>query len=255
MKKAKKRKAPKLAEQYVVGRRDGRFCWLVPKIPGETADDQNLEAAQRFSSLPEAIGVSTAQTANVFELVTDDDAKEVLNEIMVDLDRINSVPFESCYWLMDKLLVGPNPICLHPHATEQRISGLKRAGVRCVVSLLSRTELFWSGEEENELWLESFHHHMFPVVDASVPTRAMMALILDVIDESIKRDHTTFVHCFSARGRSGLVSACLAARHGVATGESVLNFLAKRRMEYGLFQPSPETERQRQFARGWKSGQ
>jgi protein-tyrosine phosphatase len=82
-----------------------------------------------------------------------------------------------------------------------------------------------------------------------------MALILDVIDESIRRDQMMFIHCFSGRGRAGLVAACFAARHGVATGESILNFLAKRRMEYGLFQLSPETAQQRQFARDWKEGQ
>jgi len=255
MKKARKRKAPELAEQYFVGRREDGFCWLLPKVPNEPADDQNLETAQRFSSLTEAIAVSTAQTANVFELVPGDDGKEVLNEIMIDLDKINSVPFESCYWLMDKLLVGPNPVCFHPEATEQRVARLKRAGVRCVVSLLSRAELFWSNEEENELWLETFHHHLFPVLDGRAPTRATMSLILDVVDESIRRDQTAFVHCFGGRGRAGLVAACFAARHGVATGESILNFLAKRRIEYGLFQPSPETERQRQFARDWKEGQ
>jgi protein-tyrosine phosphatase len=156
---------------------------------------------------------------------------------------------------MDKLLVGPNPVCLHPEATQQRVARLKRAGVCCVVSLLSRTELFWAGEEENELWLETFHHHLFPVVDGSAPTRATMSLILDVIDESIRRDQTAFVHCWGGRGRSGVVAACFAVRHGVARGESILNFLAKRRVEYGLFQPSPETEGQRQFARDWKEGQ
>jgi len=255
MRKSKKRKAPELAEEYVVGRRDGGFCWLVPKIPNEPADDQNLKAAQRFSSLTEAIGVSTAQTANVFELVPDDDGKEVLNEIMIDFDKINSVPFDGCYWLMDKLLIGPNPICLHPEATEQRVARLQRASVRCVVSLLSRTELFWSGEEGNELWFETFHHHVFPVRDGGVPSVATMTLILDVIDQSIRRDHTTFVHCFGGRGRVGTAACSFAARHGVARGESILNFLAKRRMEYGLFEPSPETERQRQFARDWKEGQ
>jgi protein-tyrosine phosphatase len=255
MRKAKKRKAPKLAEQYVVGRRDGGFCWLVPKIPNKPADDQNLEAAQRFSSLPAAIGVSTAQTANVFELVSDDDGKEVLKEIMIDLDKMNSAPFDGCYWLMDRLLIGPNPVCLHLEATEQRVARLRQAGVRCIVSLLNRTELFWSNEDENELWLECFHHHLFPVIDGSTPTRATMSLILDVIDESIRRDQTAFVHCFGGRGRAGLVAACFSARHGVARGESILNFLAKRRMEYGLFEPSPETERQRQFAREWKEGQ
>ena len=251
----KKSKAPKVAEQFAVGRRSEGYCWLLPNVPDELADDQNLEAAQRFASLTEAIYASTIHNANVFELIADQQGNETLQEIMIDLDKVNSTPFDSCYWLMDGLLVGPNPICQHPDATEQRVARLQRAGVRCLVSLLTRAELFWSHEEENELWLEAFHHHIFPIRDGGVPTPATMALILDVIDESIRRDQMMFIHCFSGRGRAGLVAACFAARHGVATGESILNFLAKRRMEYGLFQLSPETAQQRQFARDWKEGQ
>ncbi len=253
--KKKKRKAPKLDEQFVVGCRKDGFCWLVPKVPDEPADDQNLEAARRFASLTEAISVSTKHVANVFEVVIDEHGNESLCELMVDLDNINLAPFDGCYWLMNELCIGPSPICLHPDATEQRIARFKRAGVRCVVSLLSRAELFWSNEKRNELWLETFHHHIFPIRDGGVPTSSMMALILDVIDEAVGRGHTTFVHCFSGRGRAGLVAACFAARHGVATGESILNFLAKRRMEYGLFQLSPETAQQRQFSRDWREGQ
>lgn len=83
----------------------------------------------------------------------------------------------------------------------------------------------------------------------------MMKVILDVIDEAIGNAQSTFVHCFSGRGRTGVVAACFAARHGVATGEAVLTFLTKRRLEYGLFEPSPENERQREFVRNWTLGQ
>ena len=251
----KKSKVPKLAEQFVVGYRNEGYCWLLPEIPDELADDQNLEAARRFASLTEAINASTEHIANVFELIADEQGNEALQEIMVDLDKVNSTPFDSCYWLMDGLLVGPNPICQHPDATEQRVARLQRAGARCVVSLLSRAELFWSNEERNELWLETFRHHIFPIRDGGVPTSSMMSLILDVIDEAVGRGHTTFVHSFSGRGRAGLAGACYAARHGVGVGQSVLNYLAKRRMEYGLFEGSPENELQRQFVRDWKKGQ
>ncbi len=251
----KKSKAPKVAEQFAVGRRSEGYCWLLPNVPDELADDQNLEAAQRFASLTEAIYASTIHNANVFELIADQQGNETLQEIMIDLDKVNSTPFDSCYWLMDGLLVGPNPICQHPDATEQRVARLQRAGARCVVSLLSRAELFWSNEERNELWLETFRHHIFPIRDGGVPTSSMMSLILDVIDEAVGRGHTTFVHSFSGRGRAGLAGACYAARHGVGVGQSVLNYLAKRRMEYGLFEGSPENELQRQFVRDWKKGQ
>jgi protein-tyrosine phosphatase len=154
-------------------------------------------------------------------------------------------------WLTDRLLVGPNPICLHSNGTEQRVKRLHRAGVRTIISLLNLAELFWSHEEQNELWLETFRHHIFPIRDGGVPTPAMLTRILDVIDESISHDQTTFAHCFSGRGRVGVVAAAFSVRHRVATGESVLNFLAKRRLEYGLFEPSLENEEQRQFVRNF----
>ncbi|MEY2502918.1 MAG: hypothetical protein QOI07_3252 [Verrucomicrobiota bacterium] len=256
MKKKRTRKpVPAPSERYVVGRREDGFCWLLPEVEGDAADDQNMDAARRFSSLTEAIASSTEHCANVFQIFTGENGVEVLDELLIDLDKIKSVPFDSCYWLMDKLLIGPNPVCLHPYDTEQRVKRLRRAGVRTVISLLDRTELFWSNEDQNELWLETFRHHVFPIRDGGVPTPSMMTLILDVIDESISHGQTTFAHCFSGCGRVGVVAGAFAARHGVATGESLLNFLSRRRYEYGLFEPSPETEEQRQFLTGWKPRQ
>ena len=253
--KNRKHPAHKPTEQYVVGRRDEGFCWLLPEVEGHCADDRNLDAARRFSSLTEAIASSTTYGANVFEVIADGKGGDELFELLVDLAKTNTVPFPSCYWLIDGLAVGPNPICLHVADTEQRVKGLRRAGVRTIVSLLDRAELLWSNEEQNKLWFETFRHHIFPIRPAGVPSLGMMTLILDVIDESIASDQTTLVHSFSGRGRSGLVAACFAARHGVACGESLLNFLAKRRLEYGLFEPSPENEEQRGFVRIWRVGQ
>jgi hypothetical protein len=255
MKKNRKHPTHKPTEQYVVGRREDDFCWLLPEVEGDSADDRNLDAARRFSSLTEAIASSTTCGANVLEVIADGKGGKELFELLVDLDKINTVPFPSCYWLIDGLAVGPNPICRYVADTEQRVKRLRRAGVCTIVSLLDRAELLWSNEERNEMGLETFRHHIFPIGHGEVPNPGTMTLILDVIDESIASDQTTFVHCFSGRGRSGLVAACFAARHGVASGESLLNFLAKRRLEYGLFEPSPENEEHRQFARIWRLGQ
>jgi protein-tyrosine phosphatase len=251
-----KRKAPNpiLAppEEYVVGRQDEGFCWLLPEVEGDVADDQNLDAAHRFSSLTEAIVSSTEHCANVFEVITGENGVQVLRELLIDLDKIQSVPFDGCYWLTDNLAMGPNPICLHVAETEQRVERLRRAGVRAVISLLDRSELFWSNEDQNHLWLETFRHHVFPVRDGGIPTPSMTSLILDVIDESICHGQTTYVHCFSGRGRTGVIAATFAVRHGLATGESVLNFLARCRLEHALFEASPENEMQRDFVRNWR---
>lgn len=147
----KKKKVPNPVpappERYVVGRREEGFCWLLPEVEDDAADDQNLAGARRFFSLTEAIASSTEHSANVFEVITDENGVEILHELLIDLDKINTVPFDGCYWLMDNLAMGPNPICLHAAATEQRVKRLRLSGISTVVSLLSRAELFWSDEE------------------------------------------------------------------------------------------------------------
>ena len=242
----------KHVQHYVVGHRKDGYSWLLPEIDGDFADDQNLEVARRFISLAEAISVSEDLPANVFEVIVDSDGQEALAELRVNLHKVHAAPYPGCYWLMDGLVIGPNPICLHPDQTHNRCNALRRVGIRCVVSLLSREELFWSRAEDNEEWLENFDHHVFPIYDGGAPTKPVMRLILNVIEERVSRNETVLVHCWGGRGRAGLVAACFVARRGIAAGQSALNFVARKRLESGLFAPSPETEIQLEFARGWK---
>lgn len=241
-------------EQYVVGHCKDSYCWLLPEINGDSADDQSLEAARRFTSLAEAVSVSAELPGDVFEVIVDDKGQETLSELRVDLHKVHAAPFRGCYWLMGGLVIGPNPICADLDATQNRFKALRWVSVRCVVSLLSREELFWSRQEDNEEWLENFDHHVFPIYDGGAPTKPVMRLILNVIEERVSRNEVVLVHCWGGRGRSGLVAACFVARRGIATGQSALNFVAQKRFETGLFAPAPETEIQLEFARGWKEG-
>ena len=184
----------------------------------------------------------------------DGDGREVATNLWVDLQKVHEAPYDGCYWLMDGLLIGPNPIRFDRDATEKRIKALRLANVQCVVSLLSRGELFSSHENEDEEWLESFKHHVFPIHDGGVPTKRTMRLILNVIEQQVSRNVATLVHCWGGRGRAGLVAACFIARHGVATGQAALNFIARKRFEVGLFAPAPETDVQAAFVRSWNEG-
>ena len=254
----KNRKKPirsqKHREQYVVGHRKDGYRWLLPEIKGDLADDQNLEAAKRFISLTETISVSAELPGYVFEVIVADDGQEALSELWVDLYKVHAMPYEGCFWLMDGLFIGSNPICLDRAATKTRIEDFRRVDVRCVVSLLSRDELFWSCDNEDEEWLESFEHHVFPICHGKVPTKGTMRLILNVIEQRVSRNVITLVHCWGGRGRAGLVAACFIARHGIATGQAALNFIARKRFEVGLFAPAPETDVQVAFARSWNEG-
>jgi hypothetical protein len=254
MKKKGNQAAP--SELYVIGRREKQeFCWLVPAIAGEQADDQNLDAAEKFTSLTKAIAASTEYCVNVFEVVNKD-GRTVLDEIMVDLDKIKAMPYEGCYELLDQLLAGPSFVCNHSNLTQERILRLSAARVDCIISLVSRGELFWERSQLDRLWFDDlFRHHHFPVADGSVPSRGMAVLILDTIDAAIEQGQKIFLRCVGSRGRTGTIACCFSARHGVATGEGVLNFLARRRYQFGLFRPSPETQIQREFVRSWKIGE
>lgn len=240
-------------DHYVVGCRTDGSSWLLPAVEGDSADDQNIEAAQHFLSLTEAVSAAIRFEANVFELVLDPHGRLTVVELLVDLDHVQSVPYEGCYFLTDGLLAGSNPIGRNRDVTAQRIEGLRRAGVRCVVSLLSREELFAFGDDDDEC-LEDFEHHLFPIRDGEVPTVATMRLILNIIDQSVLRKEAVFVHCWGGRGRTGLVAACFIARHGIAVGQAALNLIARKRFEVGLFAPAPETPVQLKFARNWKEG-
>jgi protein-tyrosine phosphatase len=241
-------------EQYVVGIRENGHIWLLPEISGDSADDRNLDGAKRFTSLSEAITVSTKLLGTVFEIVVADKGQEALSELRVHLQEAQGLPYHGCYWPVDDLLIGPNPICPDSNQTQNRFKALRRVGVRCVISLLSREELFCSREEENEEWLDSFDHHVFPILNGGTPTKPMMALILDLMEQRILRNELILVHCWGGRGRAGLVAACFVARRGIATGQRALNLIARKRFEVGLFTPTPETQIQEEFARSWKEG-
>jgi protein-tyrosine phosphatase len=255
--KKKKRKAPRLPEQYAVGRREDGFCWLLPKVPDETADDRNLEAARRFSSLTEAISASIIHGGNVFELIADEQGGEGLEEIMVDLELERNAPYEGCYRvLIDELIAGPTFVCPEEATTQSRVMALAKANVRCIVTLANRAELFSMREQLDATQFgELFEQHYFPLVDGEAPSPDFMRLILDTVDRALDAGETVFVHCIGGRGRTGTVIGCFLARHGVGMGTSALNALTKIRMQHGLFEPSPETEAQRQLIVEWKEGE
>jgi len=240
---------------YALGHRSGEFCVLVPAIEGELADDQNLEGARRFHSLREAIRVSDERSCSVFEIVSEG-GHETLQELRVDLNLIAKVPYEGCYFVRDFLLAGPTFTGLSNEVTTTRIAALAHAGVGVVVSACSRGEMFHIDEVTHSLDLyELFDHHVFPILDGSVPSKGIMRTILDTVDASLDKGLIVFVHCVGGRGRTGLVTGCWIARHGIAVGEAALDELAEIRYEHGLFKPSPENEKQCRFVADWQQGE
>jgi protein-tyrosine phosphatase len=94
------------------------------------------------------------------------------------------------------------------------------------------------------------------IPDLGVRTKEAMREILDMIDGEMENGRPVYVHCLGGIGRTGTVVGCWLARHGIASGEAVLDRIAElRRNDPSADVPSPETRQQRNFVRTWKAGE
>lgn len=80
MERKKKSRVPKSTE-YVVGRKENGFCWLLAIEPDEKTDDQNIELALRFRSLREAERAAEDHQAAVFVIVDETTWPAILEEV------------------------------------------------------------------------------------------------------------------------------------------------------------------------------
>lgn len=243
----------KRKQRFVIGWRLGQSVQLVghgDKLIGQ----DNLKAARTYRLLRDAIGDAEAKAASVFEL-TREQRRNVFRELRVDLELVSEAPYDGCYHVSDLLLAGPTFVTLSNETTVARIVRLIDSGVGLIVSVCSRGELAWLDERTKNLDLHEFvDHRLFGIVDGSVPTKDLMRVILDTIDEALKVKKT-FVNSVGGRGRSALVLGCWIARHGLAFGEAALNHLTEVRYKSGLSAPSPETNSQREFVAQWRPGE
>jgi hypothetical protein len=80
MERKRKSRVQKSAE-YVVGRKENGFCWLLAIEPEEKTDDQNIEVALRFRSLQEAERAAEKHLAAVFLIVDETTWPATLEEV------------------------------------------------------------------------------------------------------------------------------------------------------------------------------
>lgn len=247
------------SRSYVIGHCGEGLCSLVSEFAGELADDHDLFYAQRFSSLPAAQVAADQHDASVFQLVGRE-GEETLREIMVDIERVQAMPFARCYLVHDQLIAGPSFLAPSGAETRNRLTALVTAGVTCIVSLLEVGQLpairqALASVASRATGGDSRHQNFFHVKGGEAPSKNQMRIILDVIDAACLEGRRIYLHCEGGRGRTGTVVACWLSRHGVASGLDALNELAELRLTCGVFSESPETESQRRRVREWKEGQ
>jgi hypothetical protein len=176
------------------------------------------------------------------------------------------LPFPRSYWVVPgKLMAGYYPGDLRPAKAKQKLSGLLRCGIRCIINLMEPDEasrrdypfepyekLFQQIAKESGKPVSCLH---YPIPDLHAPSPAVMKTILDQIDSSIAAEMPVFVHCWGGIGRTGTVVGCYLARHSLAVGQEVMAEIRElRRNEAMAFYQSPESLEQIHMVVNWGKG-
>ena len=173
------------------------------------------------------------------------------------------VPLDGAYWAdPGRLLAGPYPGEYDAAHTRRNMSGLLRAGIRTIVSLMQAREERPDGQGEaayvpvletvaSQLGVEC-KWSRYEIHDMSVPDVARMDEIQAAIDESLARGRPVYAHCWAGRGRTGTVVGAYLIRRGLATHDDFVDVISALRP--GDVRPAPETAEQIAFVRAYAAG-
>lgn len=177
------------------------------------------------------------------------------------------VPFSGSYWVIPPwFLAGCHPCFYAPYECRQLLSRIVDAGIRTFIDLtqaderipgaLQPADYSSSLKEIADAMNIKLWHKRKPIIDRDVPMRAGMAMILDMIDDSIQNGRPLYVHCMGGIGRTGVVVGCYLARHGYASGNGVIRYIADLRNHVDFIDwPSPESRPQIEMVKSWSPGE
>lgn len=174
--------------------------------------------------------------------------------------RDSLAPTASSYWVVPRLLLaGAYPGHPDPDEHRAKVQVLLDAGIRMFVNLMEKDETNYAGEpfvpydDVAEQLCLGTNCRRYAIRDLSVPTRDVMASILDAIDASLAAGHPVYVHCWGGVGRTGTVIGCWLLSHGLADQGNVLNVLMQLRQQdrERRHRMSPESAQQQRFVKTW----
>ena len=179
--------------------------------------------------------------------------RELLPADLLDInDRFEafvSRPLHQCYYVGGTLFAGEYPGGKYVELAESKLKRMHHFGVRHFVDLTEEGEL----RPYRQLLPNDTTYLRFPIRDVDVP-KSIEAVhqLIDKMENLMKQDGFTYIHCWGGVGRTSTIVACYEARQmEEPTLEKALTAMRSRfsNMPKASHRKSPETQEQIDFVR------
>ena len=179
--------------------------------------------------------------------------RELLPADLLDInDRFEAFvrrPLHQCYYVGGTLFAGEYPGGKYVELAESKLKRMHHFGVRHFVDLTEEGEL----RPYRQLLPNDTTYLRFPIRDVDVP-KSIEAVhqLIDKMENLMKQDGFTYIHCWGGVGRTGTIVACYEARQmKEPTLEKALTAMRSRfsKMPKASHRKSPETQEQIDFVR------